>query len=68
MLAPLRKKNSKRAIPPWATYWRQSVRQYVETVGSTLTQRFPKTIQVVTAAGFEFKVVLFVLAYSIDCL
>lgn len=67
-LAPLRKKNSQRAVPPWATYWRQSVRQYIETVGSTLTQRFPKTIHAVTAAGFELKVVLFVLAHSIDCL
>lgn len=67
-LAPLRKKNSKRAIPPWTTYWRQYVRKYVETVGSLLTQRFPKTIQAVTATGFELKMVLFVLAYSIDCL
>ncbi len=67
-LAPLRKKNSKRAIPAWATYWRQSVRQYIETVGSLVTDRFPKTIRAVTATGFELKVVLFVLAYSIDCL
>ena len=43
-LAPLRKKNSKRTIPSWATYWRQQVRQYIETVGSLLTDRFPKTI------------------------
>jgi hypothetical protein len=67
-LAPLRKKNSKRAIPPWATYWRQQVRQHIETVGSLLTDRFPKTIRAVSAAGFELKIVLFVLAYSIDCL
>ncbi len=67
-LAPLRKKNSKRAIPPWATYWRQHVRQSIETVGSLLTDRFPKTIRAVSAAGFELKIVLFVLAYSIDCL
>ena len=67
-LAPLRKKNSQRAIPPWATYWRQRVRQYIETVGSTLTQRLPKTVQAVIATGFELKVVLFVLAYSINCL
>ncbi len=67
-LAPLRKKNSKRAIPPWAAYWRQQVRQQIETVGSLLTDRFPKTIRAVSAAGFELKIVLFVLAYSIDCL
>ncbi len=67
-LAPLRKKNSKRPIPPWVTYWRQQVRQQIETVGSRLTDRFPKTIRAVSAAGFELKIVLFVLAYSIDCL
>ena len=66
--APVRKKNSKRAVPPWVMYGRQVVRQYVETVGSLLTQRFPKTIQAVTAAGFELKVILFVLASSINCL
>jgi hypothetical protein len=31
-----------------------------------ITQRFPKSIHAVTAAGFELKVVLFVLAFSID--
>lgn len=67
-LAPLRKKNAKRAIPPWAMYWRQLVRHSIETVGSVLTDRFPKTIRAVSATGFELKTVLFVLAYSIDCL
>ncbi len=67
MLAPLRKKNSKRAIPPWDTFVRSLARKYIETVGSCITRRFPKTIHAVTAAGFELKVVLFLLAYSIDC-
>ena len=67
-LAPLRKKNSKRAIPPWETYVRSVARKYIETVGSSITRRFPKTIHAVTAAGFELKVVLFLLAYSVDCL
>lgn len=66
-LCPLRKKNSKRAIPPWESYLRNLVRKYIETVGSSSTRRFPKTIHVVTAVGFELKVVLFLLAYSIDC-
>lgn len=30
-------------------------------------RRFPKTVHAVTAAGFELKVVLFLFAYSIDC-
>ena len=67
-LAPLRKTNSKRAIPPWETYLRELQRKYIETAGSMITQRFPKTIHAVTAAGFELKVVLFLLAYSFDCL
>lgn len=67
-LAPLRKKNSKRAIPPWETYLREIQRKYIETAGSMITQRFPKKIHAVTAAGFELKIVLFLLAYSFDCL
>lgn len=66
--APLRKKNSKRAIPPYETYLRELHRKYIETAGSLITKRFPKTIQAVTPAGFELKLVLFLLAYSFDCL
>jgi hypothetical protein len=67
-LCPLRKKNSKRAVPLWETYLRQLERKAIETSGSLITQRFPKTIHAVTAAGFELKLVLFLLAYSLDCL
>lgn len=67
-LAPLRKKNSKRPIPGWESYLRATYRKCVETVGAEITRRFPKSIHAVTAAGFELKILLFVLAYSIDCL
>ena len=67
-LCPLRKKNSTRAIPPWESYLRELHRKYIETAGSLIMQRFPKTIHAVTAAGFELKIVLFLLAYSFDCL
>lgn len=67
-LAPLRKKNSKRSVPGWETYLRSTYRKCVETVGSEITRRFPKSIHSVTGTGFELKVLLFVLAYSIDCL
>lgn len=67
-LCPLRKKNSKRAVPPWETYLRQLERKYIETTGSLLMQRFPKTIHAVTAVGFELKIVLFLLAFSLHCL
>lgn len=67
-LCPLRKKNSKRAIPAWEQYLRELQRKYIETTGSLLMQRFPKTIHAVTSAGFELKVVLLLLAYSLNCL
>jgi hypothetical protein len=65
---PMRKKNSKRALPPWTRYLQHHYRKIVETSGSLITQRFSKSIHAVTAAGFELKVVLFVLAFSICCL
>ena len=67
-LAPLRKKNSKRAIPPYEAYLRELHRKYIETAGSLITKRFPKTIHAVTPEGFELKLVLFLLAHSFDCL
>ncbi len=67
-LCPLRKKNSKRAIPGWETYLRALHRKYIETTGSQIMRRFPKTIHAVTSVGFELKIVLFLLAYSFDCL
>lgn len=63
-LLPFRKKNSKRAVPPWTRYWQAVHRKAVETTGSLLEQLLPKHIHAVTAAGFELKVALFVLALS----
>jgi hypothetical protein len=65
-LCPFRKKNAKRPIPPWETYLRELERKVVETTNSLVTRRFPKVIHAVTAIGFELKVVLFLLAHSID--
>jgi hypothetical protein len=67
-LQPMRKKNSKRPDPPWARYLQHHYRKRVETTGSSITRRFPKSIHAVTAVGFELKIVLFVLAFSIHCL
>jgi hypothetical protein len=67
-LKPLRKKNSKRAVPPWVTALRKYVRKRVETTGSQITALFPKVIHAVTAKGFELKAMLFVLAFAIQCL
>jgi hypothetical protein len=63
---PLRKKNSKRPLPPWRRSWISSHRKRIETTGSLLEQRLPKHIHAVTALGFELKVVLFILALSLD--
>lgn len=67
-LKPLCKKNSKRPFAPWIRFWQERVRKRVETTFSLITQGFPKAIHAVTATGFELKVVLFVLAFTIQCL
>ena len=64
-LLPLRKKNSKRPHPPWLTAWISMHRKVVETAGSLIQRAMPKSIHAVTAAGFEMKVVLFVLGLSL---
>ena len=67
-LYPSRQKGSKRPLPPSIAYVRHDYRQRVDTVGSLIERMLPKTIHAVTAAGFELKVFLFVLAYRINCL
>ena len=67
-LYPLRKKNSKRTLPPDIAYVQQDYRKRIETVGRLMESMLPKTIHAVTAAGFELNVFLFVLAYSLNCL
>lgn len=67
-LTPLRKKNSKRPLKPWVNYLMSSYRKLIETTGSLIEQLLPKHIHAVTAAGFELKVALFVLACSINYL
>ena len=67
-LSPIRKKHSTRTLPPYSVYVQHYYRKRIETVGSLLERMLPKTIHAVTAQGFELKVFLFVLAYSINCL
>ncbi len=66
-LLPMRKKNSKRALPPYITFVQNYHRKMVETAGSLIEQLLPKSIHAVTSQGFELKVALFVIAYSLDC-
>ena len=65
---PDRKKNSKRPLPPWLQFLLRNYRNQVETAGSLIERLLPKSIHAVTAKGFELKVILFVLASSINCL
>ena len=66
-LIPLRKKNSKRALPPSTSFVQSSHRKRVETAGSRVEQLLPKSIHAVTPQGFELKVALFVIASSLNC-
>jgi hypothetical protein len=67
-LSPIRKEHTTRAIPPYMAFVQHYYRKRIETAGSLIERKLPKTIHAVTARGFELKVFLFVLAYSIDCL
>jgi len=66
-LLPMRKKNSKRALPPEVCFVQNDHRKMVETAGSLIEQLLPKSIHAVTSQGFELKVALFVIAYSLNC-
>jgi hypothetical protein len=67
-LMPMRKKNSKRSVPPWMRYLQYRYRRMIETTGSLFNQLLPKKIHATSALGFELKVVLFVVACSINML
>jgi hypothetical protein len=67
-LYPIRQKNSKRTLPPDIASVQHDSRKRIETVGRLIERMRPKTIHAVTAEGFELKVFLFVLAYSLNCL
>lgn len=60
-----RRKNSKEQLPGWLSYLHQIYRKRVETTFSQLPQRFARSIHAVTPRGFELKVFLTVLAFSI---
>lgn len=66
-LLPMRKKNSKRPLPPYISFVQSYYRKRVETAGSLIEQLLPKSIHAVTSQGFELKVALFVIASSLNC-
>ena len=66
-LMPMRKKNSKRTLPPYISFVQSYHRKRVETAGSLIAQLLPKSIHAVTSQGFELKVALCVIASSLNC-
>lgn len=59
-----RRKNSKQPLLPWVSYIVRHERKRIETVFSQMASAFGRTIHAVTPRGFELKVFLTVLAYS----
>ena len=63
----MRKKNSQRRLPADVSFVQHYHRKMIETTGSLIEQMLPKSIHAVTSQGFELKVALFVIAYSLNC-
>jgi IS5 family transposase len=61
-----RRKNSKRPLPACVSYVLEHFRKRIETAFSRIERRLPKSIHAVTARGFETKVFLFLLSFSLD--
>lgn len=64
-LVALRKANAKRPMPGWVRYLCQLTRQRIETTFSQITERLARSIHAVTPCGFELKVFLAILTFSI---
>lgn len=65
-LLPIRKNNSLRPLHQCIEYIQRLYRKMVEVTGSIIERILPKSIHAVTAEGFELKVILFVLACSMN--
>lgn len=64
--SPFRKANSKRPDPAWKRFLQHRYRKMVETSASLVERLLPKHIHATNSAGFELKVILFLLALSFD--
>lgn len=61
-----RKSNSRRKDSPAMEYIKTAMRKRIETTFSEIQAAFPRTIHAVTPQGFLLKIVLFLLAYTIN--
>lgn len=57
-----------RQLPSRIRYLQHVYRKPIETLGRLIERLLPQSIHAVTAVGFELKVILFVLAASINYL
>ena len=65
-LSAMRKSNSRRPVPAYVQFVQHYKRKIIETSGSLISQFLPKSIHAVTSSGFELKIMLFVLALSVN--
>jgi Transposase DDE domain len=65
-LSAMRRSNSRRPVPAYVQFVQHYKRKIIETSGSLISQFLPKSIHAVTSSGFELKVMLFVLALSVN--
>ena len=61
-----RKKNSTRKDESYMQFLKKARRQKIEQTFSMITRLFPKHIHAVTQKGFRLKILLFLLAYSLE--
>lgn len=61
-----RRRNSKRPLLAELRYLQSRMRKKIETVFSQITRIFPRSINAVTAKGFEIKLFNFILSYTFD--
>ncbi len=64
-LVAARRSNCKEQLLPWVSYISKHERKRVETVFSQIVSAFGRTIHAVTPRGFELKVFLTVLAFTL---
>ena len=65
-LSPIRKKDSTRYDEPLIRVYKKQMRQRIETTFSQIEGLFPKRIHAVTQQGFLIKLMVFIMAYTLD--
>jgi hypothetical protein len=61
-----RKSNAIRKDEPWQAFLKNHYRKRIETTFSGITNFFPKKIHAVTPQGFTLKIILFIVAFTLN--